>query len=268
MRRRTTPSAPSATRGAKASTDPVPVRRLRLLARLASRPAARRTSRGTCRARRSSGSTSCPTCRPRGAAGTRCRAAEAFAAAAGRAGIGDGVFVVAYDHGGAGGAARLWWLLRHFGHEDVAVLRGGIDVVGRAAARRRGGGRAARVRPARTRTATRSRRTSWPRGSASRVSSSSTRGSPERYRGEAEPIDPVAGRIPGAVNWPYPEARSGAGGDRRGGRDRRLLRLGDHRVRESPCPRAGGPPGREALSGLVERMVRARPPGRDGLADR
>jgi 3-mercaptopyruvate sulfurtransferase SseA len=34
--------------------------------------------------------------------------------------------VVAYDHGGAGGAARLWWLLRHFGHDDVAVLRGGI----------------------------------------------------------------------------------------------------------------------------------------------
>src|SRR5438105_5753893 len=47
-------------------------------------------------------------------------AAEDFAAAAGRAGIGPGVFVVAY--GSMGGAERLWWLLRHFGHDDCAVL--------------------------------------------------------------------------------------------------------------------------------------------------
>ncbi|MGB8004060.1 MAG: rhodanese-like domain-containing protein, partial [Gaiellaceae bacterium] len=46
--------------------------------------------------------------------------AEDFAAAAGRAGIGAGVFVVAY--GNMGGAERLWWLLRHFGHDDCAVL--------------------------------------------------------------------------------------------------------------------------------------------------
>jgi thiosulfate/3-mercaptopyruvate sulfurtransferase len=43
-----------------------------------------------------------------------------FAHAASRAGIGDGVFVVAY--GNMGGAERLWWLLRHFGHDDCAVL--------------------------------------------------------------------------------------------------------------------------------------------------
>ena len=43
-----------------------------------------------------------------------------FAAAASRAGIGPGVFVVAY--GLMGGAERLWWLLRHFGHDDCAVL--------------------------------------------------------------------------------------------------------------------------------------------------
>src|SRR5215218_4426892 len=50
-----------------------------------------------------------------------------FARAAGRAGIGSGVFVVAYDQGMTGGAARLWWLLRHFGHDDVAVLDGGVE---------------------------------------------------------------------------------------------------------------------------------------------
>src|SRR5213595_1825216 len=43
-----------------------------------------------------------------------------FASAAARAGIGDEVFVVAY--GDMGGAERLWWLLRHFGHDDCAVL--------------------------------------------------------------------------------------------------------------------------------------------------
>src|ERR671925_1004090 len=45
---------------------------------------------------------------------------EQFVAAAGRAGIGNGVFVVAY--GSMGGAERLWWLLRHFGQDDCAVM--------------------------------------------------------------------------------------------------------------------------------------------------
>src|SRR5262249_15040905 len=46
--------------------------------------------------------------------------AEDFSLAASSAGIGDGVFVVAY--GNMGRPERLWWLLRHFGHDDCAVL--------------------------------------------------------------------------------------------------------------------------------------------------
>jgi thiosulfate/3-mercaptopyruvate sulfurtransferase len=131
--------------------------------------------------------------------------AESFAAAASRAGIGAGVFVVAYDHGGAGGAARLWWLLRHHGHDDVAVLRGGFESwLGPVRGGREEieacefvpGGRAAGAIDAEELAA----RLGEPGLVVVDVRA------PERYRGEVEPIDPVAGRIPGAVNWPYTEA--------------------------------------------------------------
>ena len=81
--------------------------------------------------------------------GTRFRLPERFAAAAGRAGIGPGVFVVAY--GSMGGAERLWWLLRHFGHDDCAVLEGGIDAWRGPLDAGRRGGRARRLRAARAR---------------------------------------------------------------------------------------------------------------------
>lgn len=132
---------------------------------------------------------------------------EQFAEAAGRAGIGEDVFVVAYDQGMSGGAARLWWLLRHFGHPQAAVLAGGLaawrgpleegeavvvreefapsapraDTIGAEELERRLGEPGVVVVDARV---------------------------PERYRGEVEPIDPVAGRIPGAVNVPYVTATS------------------------------------------------------------
>jgi thiosulfate/3-mercaptopyruvate sulfurtransferase len=131
--------------------------------------------------------------------------ADDFAAAAGRAGIGTGVFVVAYDHGAVGGAARLWWLLRHFGHEDVAVLRGGIDAwVGTL----RGGEED--VEPADFVARGRTGDTIEADELAARLGEPGLvvvdARAPERYRGEVEPIDPVAGRIPGAVNWPFAQA--------------------------------------------------------------
>jgi thiosulfate/3-mercaptopyruvate sulfurtransferase len=132
-------------------------------------------------------------------------AADEFARAAGAAGIGVGVFVVAYDQGMTGGAARLWWLLRHFGHDDVAVLAGGLSAW---AGPLRSGEEEIEAadfapRPRDNDTAT-----------AEEVLESLDQGgvvlldarAPERYRGENEPIDPVAGHIPGARNLPYTEA--------------------------------------------------------------
>jgi thiosulfate/3-mercaptopyruvate sulfurtransferase len=126
-----------------------------------------------------------------------------FEAAARHAGIRSGSRVVAYDESGQGGAARLWWLLRHFGHEEVAVLDGGLR-----AWREEGGalhsGReevapgdfSAQARRGDTVSAEEIRR-ERPRLLDARA--------PERYRGETEPIDPVAGHIPGALNVPFAE---------------------------------------------------------------
>lgn len=52
--------------------------------------------------------------------------AASFAAAAERLGVGDGTRVVVYDRAGAMWAARVWWLLRSFGFDEVAVLDGGF----------------------------------------------------------------------------------------------------------------------------------------------
>jgi thiosulfate/3-mercaptopyruvate sulfurtransferase len=131
-------------------------------------------------------------------------AAADFARAAGAAGIGDDTFVVAYDQGMNGGAARLWWLLRHFGHDDVAVLDGGLDTW-------LGPPRAGEeeiepaeltLRPRRDDTVTAEEiEASLDRATLVLVDSRS----PARYRGEVEPFDSVAGHIPGAVNMPYTE---------------------------------------------------------------
>lgn len=121
---------------------------------------------------------------------------EQLAAAAGRAGIGDGVFVVTY--GSMGGAERLWWLLRHFGHDECAVL----DL-------------AAWLGPLREGEEQVEARQFTPRPRAGDTIAADELQErlgelvlldarvPERYRGDVEPIDPVAGHIPGARNAPW-----------------------------------------------------------------
>jgi thiosulfate/3-mercaptopyruvate sulfurtransferase len=123
---------------------------------------------------------------------------EQFAAAAGRAGIGDGIFVVAY--GSMGGAERLWWLLRHFGHDDCAVL----DLAGWLGPLRAG---EEDVEAAKFTARPRTGDTIEAGELQARLDELVLLDArvPERYRGDVEPIDPVAGHIPGARNAPWNE---------------------------------------------------------------
>jgi thiosulfate/3-mercaptopyruvate sulfurtransferase len=141
---------------------------------------------------------------PAGTVGGRHALPEAddFAAAAGSAGIGPGVFVIAYDQDTTGGAARLWWLLRHFGHDDVAVLDGGIGAwLGPLTAGDE------EIEAVEFTPQTRSDDTVSAEELEHRLGDEGLvvvdARAAERYRGEVEPIDPVAGRIPGAINLPY-----------------------------------------------------------------
>lgn len=125
-------------------------------------------------------------------------AADDFAAAAARAGIGDDVLVVAY--GNMGGPERLWWLLRHFGHGDCAV----IDLDAWHGPLRAGD---EEVEPAEF--------VARPRGDdaieadelAARLGELVVVDArvPARWRGEPNAVDRVPGRIPGARNAPWSE---------------------------------------------------------------
>jgi thiosulfate/3-mercaptopyruvate sulfurtransferase len=128
---------------------------------------------------------------------------EAAAATFGRLGIGAASQVVAYDQQQGMYAARLWWMLRWLGHDAVAVLDGGFDKW------RREGRPVTTDAPHLEPTAFSIRRVaptvdapvvlaSLPEHSLVIVDARS----PERFRGEVEPMDPVAGRIPGSINRP------------------------------------------------------------------
>jgi thiosulfate/3-mercaptopyruvate sulfurtransferase len=115
--------------------------------------------------------------------------------------------LVAYDAQGGQFASRLWWLARWLGHGTVAVLDGGwpawlaaggpVDTAAPAPARgsfNEGPSLVALMTASDVLAAL---------GDAGRLLVDARL--PERYRGEQEPIDPVAGHIPGAVNRPWPQ---------------------------------------------------------------
>jgi thiosulfate/3-mercaptopyruvate sulfurtransferase len=131
---------------------------------------------------------------------------EAFAAKVRGWGISATSQVVVYDDAGGAFAARLWWMLRWLGHDAVAVLDGGFpawvaqgrpvtDVVAQIAP----GDFTPQPRRELLVTA---RELETPQSLARRLFDARA---PERFRGDVEPIDVVAGHIPGAFNLPFAE---------------------------------------------------------------
>jgi thiosulfate/3-mercaptopyruvate sulfurtransferase len=131
---------------------------------------------------------------------------EKFAATLASWGMTATTQVVAYDADNAAYAARLWWLLRWVGHDAVAVLDGGFKAW--TATGLPTTTEVPKPRPAGNFVA-RPKRDMWydAREVAERVQRDDWRlldaRAPERYAGKVEPIDPVAGHVPGARNHPF-----------------------------------------------------------------
>ena len=148
---------------------------------------------------------------------------EKFAATLASWGLTPATQVVAYDADNSAYAARLWWLLRWVGHDAVAVLDGGFKAWTAAGLptttevpQRRAGHFVARPN-----------RDMWydAREVAERVQRADWRlldaRAPERFAGQVEPIDPVAGHVPGARNHPF---SSNLGSDSRFATEQELRR--------------------------------------------
>jgi thiosulfate/3-mercaptopyruvate sulfurtransferase len=120
-------------------------------------------------------------------------------------GVGDDTDVVVYDDQSGAFAVRLWWLLRWLGHRRAAVLDGGIGAWQAA------DGRLTKAVPKPTPATLHAQPhdTRWITTDALAVALAKgavqviDARAAERFRGEVEPIDPVAGHIPGAINLPF-----------------------------------------------------------------
>jgi thiosulfate/3-mercaptopyruvate sulfurtransferase len=128
--------------------------------------------------------------------------AAVFEAAMRRAGVNGGSAVVVYDAGGGLSAARAWWLLRYFGHDDVCLLDGGVAEWTAA------GHPLTTDEPEPADGDFAAQEGSMPVLQAHAAAALAHDGvlldarAGERYRGEVEPVDPVAGHIPGARSAP------------------------------------------------------------------
>ncbi len=144
---------------------------------------------------------------PGAGAGIRCPPAGQFQDAMRRAGVRDGWPVVVYDEADSTAAARAWWLLRYFGHDRVRVLDGGYQAwlaagqpveAGPGSGDPAGGAAGAfTARPGQLPLLDAAAAAALARDSVLLDARAA-----ERYQGAVEPVDPVAGHIPGAVSAP------------------------------------------------------------------
>ncbi|MFC4304174.1 sulfurtransferase [Cohnella boryungensis] len=139
--------------------------------------------------------------------------AAELAARFGKAGIGNESRVVAYDDQGGAMASRLWWLLRYLGHTNVSVMEGGFSAWKNAGCPVSAEQKIiipapflATVQHNMLIEADEVRESLGAEGFVL-IDSRET----PRYRGEVEPIDPVAGHIPGAKNRFWAEGRRADG---------------------------------------------------------
>jgi len=131
---------------------------------------------------------------------------EKFAIWLSGVGFANDMQAVVYDRNGANYCGRLWWMLKWMGHEAVAILDGGLQAWQAAGGEVRSGTEPSHfqsnfeLRPPLRRLVT--------TGEVQRQLGQATqtlvdaRAAP-RYRGEVEPLDPIAGHIPGALNRPF-----------------------------------------------------------------
>lgn len=131
---------------------------------------------------------------------------ELFGQTLRRLGFDNAMQAVVYDRNGVNYCGRLWWMLKWAGHDAVAVLDGGLQAWVAAGGAVQGG--ADHPRPAGA-FQLRPELRQWVDTShvAARLGTPMQTvidaRAPERYRGEVEPFDPVAGHIPGALNRPF-----------------------------------------------------------------